>query len=224
MQNVVVLINSIEEAYDISLKAVNMYLNRLCIDEEAAFESTGVYFLREFEQIVLWKEMRRLAENKSEDLALHFVYAGDSFWGDNDKLLSFMFTGMKKHNLKEVMMTILKMERINLITKETMEGFCEFLRKKLRNESVNEDLESLFERIRLGTQPESEQVRTYFLPKLTEEELELVEQKDPNYLGTFAWTIQNFNPDVDRTEMKLSESDSKFVQGFCWRTTFRFEI
>ena len=224
MQNVVVLINSIEEAYDISLKAVNMYLNRLCIDEEAAFESTGVYFLREFEQIVLWKEMRRLAENKSEDLALHFVYAGDSFWGDNDKLLSFMFTVMKKHNLKEAMMTILKMERINLITKETMEGFCEFLRKKLRNESVNEDLESLFERIRLGTQPESEQVRTYFLPKLTEEELELVEQKDPNYLGTFAWTIQNFNPDVDRTEMKLSESDSKFVQGFCWRTTFRFEI
>ena len=57
MQNVVVLINSIEEAYDISLKAVNMYLNRLCIDEEAVFESTGVYFLREFEQIVLWKEM-----------------------------------------------------------------------------------------------------------------------------------------------------------------------
>ena len=80
MRNVVVLINSIEEAYDISLKAVNMYLNRLCIDEEAAFESTGVYFLREFEQIVLWKEMRRLIENKSEDLALHFVYVGDSFW------------------------------------------------------------------------------------------------------------------------------------------------
>ena len=46
MQNVVVLINSIEEAYDISIKAVNMYLNRLCIDEEAAFESTGVHFLK----------------------------------------------------------------------------------------------------------------------------------------------------------------------------------
>ena len=45
-------------------------------------------------------------------------YAGDSFWGDIDKLLSFMFTGMKKHNLKEVMMTILRMERKNLTTKE----------------------------------------------------------------------------------------------------------
>ena len=60
--------------------------------------------------------MRRLAENKSEDLTLHFVYAGDSFWGDNDKLLSFMFTGMKKYKLKEVMMTILRMERKNLIS------------------------------------------------------------------------------------------------------------
>ena len=53
MQNVVALINSIEEAYDISIKAVNMYLNRLCIDEEAAFESTGIYFLKEFEQIIM---------------------------------------------------------------------------------------------------------------------------------------------------------------------------
>ena len=96
--------------------------------------------------------------------------------------------------------------------------------KKLRKESVNEDFESLFERIRLGKQPEFEEVRTYFVPKLTEDELELVERKDPNYLGTFSWTIQNYNPDVDRTEMKLSESDSKFVQGFCSRITLKFEI
>ena len=81
MQNVVVLINSIEEAYEISIKASNMYLNRLCIDEEAAFESTGIYFLKEFEQIIMWQEMRRLAENKSEDLTLHFVCAGGYFWG-----------------------------------------------------------------------------------------------------------------------------------------------
>ena len=132
-----------------------------------------------------------------------------------------MFTGMKKHNLKEVMMTILRMERKNLITKEKMESFCEG--KKLRKESINEDLESLFERIRLGKQG-FEQVRTYFVPKLTEEELVLVERKDPIYLGTLSWTNQNYNPDVDRTEMKLSESDSKFVQGFCSRTTLKFEI
>ena len=222
MQNVVVFINSIEEAYDISIRDVNMYLNRLCIDEEAAFESTGVYSLKEFEQIIMWQEMRRLAENNSEDLTLHFVYAGNLWGGDSDRLLSFIRTGMEKHNIKEVMMTKLRMEKRNLIPKVNLESFCEG--KKLRKKSVNEDLESLFEKIRLGKQPEFEEVRTYFLPKLTEEELELVEQKDPNYLGTFLWGIWNHNPDVDKSSMKLSESDSKFVRGFCWRTTFKVEI
>ena len=65
--------------------------------------------------------MRRLAENKSEDLTLHSVYTGNYFWGDSDTLLSFILVGMKKHNIKEVMMTLLRMEKINLITKENME-------------------------------------------------------------------------------------------------------
>ena len=30
----------------------------------------------------MWQEMRKLAENKSKDLTLHFVYAGNNFWGD----------------------------------------------------------------------------------------------------------------------------------------------
>ena len=225
MQNVVVLINSIEEAYDISIKASNMYLNRLCIDEEAAFESTGIYFFKEFEQIIMWQEMRRLAENKSEDLTLHFVCAGDYFWGDRDRLLSFIRVGMKKHNIEEVMMTLLRMEKMNVITKENMESFCEG--KRVRKESVNDDLESLYGKVRLGKQPNFEDVRTYFLPKLTEEELELVEQEDQNFLETFSWSFINnqiHNPHVDTTSMKMSESDSKFVQGYCWRLTFKVKV
>ena len=49
MQNVVLLMNSNSNTFDITLKAVNMYLNRIFIDEEAAFESTGVHFLRDQE-------------------------------------------------------------------------------------------------------------------------------------------------------------------------------
>ena len=30
-----------------SIKAGNMFLNRFCIDEESAFETSGVYYLRE---------------------------------------------------------------------------------------------------------------------------------------------------------------------------------
>ena len=84
-----------------------------------------------------------------------------------------------------------------------------------RKDSVNDDLESLF---RLGKEPD-EEVFTYFLPKLTEEELELVERKDTSYLQSF-WPD---DPDVDETEMMLSESDSKYVEGYSYRKTFVIE-
>ena len=45
-QNIIVLQEQSEETYDISLNAGNMYLNRLCIDEDAGFELSGVYLLK----------------------------------------------------------------------------------------------------------------------------------------------------------------------------------
>ena len=74
-------------------------------------------------------------------------------------------------------------------------------------QSVNEDLESLFEDILLGKEPD-EWINSYFLPKLTEEEMSLVGRKDRSYLQTF----YNKNaPDVEETEMKRSESNAKYV-------------
>ena len=123
---------------------------------------------------------------------------------------------MKKHKIKSVMLTIIYLDRINLITKEKMESYCKG--EELRKDSVNDDLESFFENIRLGKEPD-EDVQTYFLPKLTEEELELVEKRDTGYFQTFG----SSNPDVDETEMMLSESDSKYVRGGSWRRTFVIE-
>ena len=100
------------------------------------------------------------------------------------------------------------MWRYELITKEEMDNFCKG-EMKLKD-SVNDDLESLFENIQLEKAPD-EDVITYFLPKLTKEELELVERRDISYLRTFAgWVIDGENPDVDETEMMLFESDSKY--------------
>ena len=56
---------------------------------------------------------------------------------------------------------------------------------------------------------------TYYLPKLTKEELKLVGRKDPIYLETFGLT----DPDVDEIEMRMSESKSKFVEAVCVRRT-----
>ena len=46
-QNLVVLIDPSKNAYNISSKGANMYLNRFCIDEDAEFECSGVYYLKE---------------------------------------------------------------------------------------------------------------------------------------------------------------------------------
>ena len=50
MRNIVLLIDPPKDGSDISLKAGNMILNRFCIDEEASFETTGIYYLNELEK------------------------------------------------------------------------------------------------------------------------------------------------------------------------------
>ena len=113
------------------------------------------------------------------------------------------------------MVTIISLERWKLITKEAMEDYCKG--EEAEKVSVNDDLESFFEDLRLGKEPPHQSVFTYFLPKLTEEEMELVERKDRSYFETFLYVEE---ADVKEAEMKLSESDLKFVQGFGCRRTF----
>ena len=165
---------------------------------------------------------RKITENENKKLKIHFVYAARYFnhieidYNQCRHLRLFILEEMKKYKIETVMLTRIHMWRYKLITKEAMEKDC-----KGENEikdSVNDDLESFFQDLRLGKQPD-EDVHTYFLPKLTKEEMELVERKDISYLKTFS----DANPDVPEAEMKHSESDSKFVRGFCYRRTFTIE-
>ena len=121
---------------------------------------------------------------------------------------------MKRYNIQSVMVTRIQMGRSSIITKETMESYCKG--EEEEKDSINDDLESFFEDLRLGKEP-NQHVWTYFLPKLTEEEMELVKSKDSSYLQTF---VKSSDPDVPEAEMKLSESDSKFVQALGSRKTF----
>ena len=45
MQNLVVLMEPSEHAWNTSVRGGNMILNRFCIDEDAAFELSGVNYL-----------------------------------------------------------------------------------------------------------------------------------------------------------------------------------
>ena len=77
------------------------------------------------------------------------------------------------------------LRRYDLIIKGEMERYCNLnlaISKGYYSlkDSVNDDLETLFENIGLGREP-NESIDTYFLPKLTEEELELVSESDSKY-------------------------------------------
>ena len=164
---------------------------------------------------------------------MHFVYTG-CFYNYNrheDQLRSMILNGMKKHKIKSVMWTSINLYKQNLITKEEMDRYCKgeeyemYLFSSRRDKDlVNQDLESLFRNIRLGK--ELDEYRwSYFLPKLTEEELELVERRDRSFLQTFSQP----NPDMAKFHMRFSESegrwipsksDSIYVYGLARRRTF----
>ena len=156
------------------------------------------------------------SKNICKELQTHLVYAGDSYYYGitrQDKLKSFILDAMKKYKIKSVMVSVIYMVRRFLITKETMENYCKG--KEIEKDSVNDDLESFFEDLRLGKEPQEKNF-TYFLPKLTEAELVLVGKRDPSYLDSFRF----HHVDVPEAEMRLSESKSKFLLGFGCRRTF----
>ena len=145
----------------------------------------------------------------------HIVYAGEYYYRYK-RLGQLILEAMKKYRITSVVMTIIFMRRFNLITKEEVDAFCKGRRDE--EESVNDDLEALFENHQLGREQE-DWVWTYFLPQLTEDELKLVEMNDPSYIATFETP---HHPDVDKKRMNLSASTSKFVHGKCRRKTSIF--
>ena len=103
--------------------------------------------------------------------------------------------------------------------------------------SINDHLESLFENFPNEAENSHEIVQneylwyhkdthSYFLPKLTNEELKLIEEKNQDYLNTFGrfQSLYGISPDVDLEEMKKSESKDKYVHCKCLRRTIRFTL
>ena len=125
-----------------------------------------------------------LAENQTNNLRIHFVLASQYYYYNENKLRSFILAGLQKHKIRSAMVTIIGMWRLNLITKEAMESYCKGA-DSARKGSVNDDLDSFFEDLQLGKEPDDDYVQFYYLPKLTTEELRLVDNKDSNYRESF---------------------------------------
>ena len=65
---------------------------------------------------------------------------------------------------------------------------------------------------------------SFFTPKLTDEELALVDERNQQHLDTYSKHYDGKNPDVDDDEMKKSDSKSKYVHARCWRLTTQLTL
>ena len=119
--------------------------------------------------------------------------------------------------MKRLMVTSMSMSRFRLITKEKRDELY-LGRKEMYKGSINDSIETLLGNIRLGNQP-NEILNLYFTPRLTDEEMQLIDRKDPDYLQTFTSSY----PDVNEASMKNSESDYKFCETMCTRKTESFQ-
>ena len=63
MQNLVVLMEPSERVYRVHFKAGNMILNRFCINEDAAFELSGVNYLKEYRRFYDGEKGMEYSEN-----------------------------------------------------------------------------------------------------------------------------------------------------------------
>ena len=70
------------------------------------------------------------------------------------------------------------------------------------------------------TEVKEEFVESFFTPKLTDEEMKLVQAGNKKHLSSYLDSFNSRNPDVGFAEMQQSNSNSKYVHGFCWRRTF----
>ena len=121
------------------------------------------------------------------------------------------------------MLTLLHMWQWKLVTKEKTKEAWD---GKLKNEtgwediSTNDDLEIFLTNILNSKEIKEERVDSFFTPKLTEEELKLVEAKDKAHLNSYYFHY----PDVNPVEMKKSDSTDKYVHGRCWRRTYSLTL
>ena len=121
------------------------------------------------------------------------------------------------------------MRRLNLVTKEKVKKAAE---GKLKTDSdwkdyegsINDDLERFLINLQNQKEVKDEYVQSFFTPKLTNEELKLVQEGNEEDLKTYSDHFYGRNPDVDIEEMKKSDSNSKYVHGRCRRTTIPLTI
>ena len=85
--------------------------------------------------------------------------------------------------------------------------------------SINDDLEVLFTNVQDGDKIKTEKVESFFTPKLTDEELKLVKDRNNEHFSTYLHYCF-----LDPEEMKISNSKSKYAKVHCERRTLSLTV
>ena len=159
------------------------------------------------------------------DMMPHFIYCYGSFnyYAEFKKLKQIFLKKIREYGIPSSIFTTLRMDRIKLITKEKSKEAAE---GKLKNDpdwefykgSIKDDLDSFVNNLQNSEEIQNEDVKSFFTPKLTKEELKLVEQKNKEHMESYLYNY-NFRADVDVAEMKKSDSKDKYVHSRCQRKT-----
>ena len=180
----------------------------------------------------------------NDELKPHFIYCGDYYFeSERYEIFEKMFlTKMKKFGIKSSMLTMLYMWRYNIITKEKANEASEGKLKDERGDyevSINDDLEMFLNNILNSKEIKEEKVRSFYTPKLTEEELKLFEARDKNRLDIPYLDNTYYNHYITKNtlysnkyrkwklfeeEMKKTDSKSKYILCECLRLTYSLTL
>ena len=177
-----------------------------------------------------------LSKDETDSNIIHFIWAG---WTDDDDAIKKRFQlAMAANGIQKAIITFLERWRMYCITKEKVVEFTGtgkdakkkggkiyFNEEKNRGwdveESIGEDLEDLFERIKRDELKKDEKKQTFHVELVTKKDRKKLETGDEEFKKTFwKYAMNNKNPDVPKEVMKESESDLKFALSRCLRSTY----
>ena len=183
-------------------------------------------------------EVKKSAARASQDLQLHYVYAGNYYNSKKHagKLHDWICLGLQEYKIRNrefkidpLMVTMLRMIRNNVISKVRVDvmyygpknaALAEAI--GIERQSINDDLLEFYEKILLGEEM-VEGVSSYFLPMMTEKDIKLVRTKNEDHLRSYFLYYsdedhEQMHPEID-FDRAASELESSYVQVSCYRYT-----
>ena len=163
-----------------------------------------------------------MADSGADDMMPHFIYCYTQFYPlDIQKLKEIILKKMREYGIPASILTELHMLRKKLITKEKAKQAATEkpnydLEWLFYAGSINEDLDSFINNLQSSNKMKDEVVRSFLTPKLTKEDLKLVEENNEEHMRTYS---SYPNADVDVVEMKNSDSKDKYLHSECLRRT-----